>query len=216
MVRAATNVARAFAQVHAVGHVIGDVNHGNALVGRDGTVVLIDCDSLEKLGSAREELNAWASVRKRKLRAMRREAASRARELFLERLRIDRANLSLRREDIAALASFGIESAADVMRESRKLMHAIPAQAAQDLRDWATGHGHRFVFDKHAPPDPELTAQLESRLAERQHELLTLLRNGPAELELTRQQIESARERMEPKMKDAWKELQEAREALRE
>jgi len=47
LVRAAANIARAFAQVHAVGNVIGDVNHGNALVGRDGTVVLIDCDSFQ-------------------------------------------------------------------------------------------------------------------------------------------------------------------------
>ena len=53
VVRAATNVARAFAQVHAVGHVIGDVNHGNALVGRDGTVVLIDCDSFQVRDGAR-------------------------------------------------------------------------------------------------------------------------------------------------------------------
>jgi DNA-binding helix-hairpin-helix protein with protein kinase domain len=45
--RVAANLARAFAQVHAQGDVIGDVNHGNALVGRDGTVVLIDCDSFQ-------------------------------------------------------------------------------------------------------------------------------------------------------------------------
>ena len=53
LVRAATNIARAFAQVHAVGNVIGDVNHGNALVGRDGTVVLIDCDSFQIRDGAR-------------------------------------------------------------------------------------------------------------------------------------------------------------------
>lgn len=47
LVRATTNIARAFALVHSNGHVIGDVNHGNALVGRDGTVVLIDCDSFQ-------------------------------------------------------------------------------------------------------------------------------------------------------------------------
>ena len=47
VVRVATNLARAFGQVHALGNVIGDVNHGNALVGRDGTVVLIDCDSIQ-------------------------------------------------------------------------------------------------------------------------------------------------------------------------
>lgn len=47
LVRVAANLARAMAQIHARGHVIGDVNHGNALVGRDGTVRLIDCDSFQ-------------------------------------------------------------------------------------------------------------------------------------------------------------------------
>jgi len=47
VVRAATNLARAFAQIHVAGHVIGDVNHGNALIGKDGTAVLIDCDSIQ-------------------------------------------------------------------------------------------------------------------------------------------------------------------------
>jgi DNA-binding helix-hairpin-helix protein with protein kinase domain len=53
VVRAATNLARAFAQIHAAGHVIGDVNHGNALVGKDGTAVLIDCDSIQVTEHAR-------------------------------------------------------------------------------------------------------------------------------------------------------------------
>lgn len=51
VVRAAANIARAFGVVHARGHVLGDVNHGNALVGRDGTVKLIDCDSFQIRGS---------------------------------------------------------------------------------------------------------------------------------------------------------------------
>jgi len=54
VVRVATNIARAFAQVHSVGHVVGDVNHGNALVGRDGTVVLIDCDSFQIRAGSRQ------------------------------------------------------------------------------------------------------------------------------------------------------------------
>jgi DNA-binding helix-hairpin-helix protein with protein kinase domain len=43
----AANIARAFAVVHEQGHVLGDVNHGNLLVGADGTVMLIDCDSFQ-------------------------------------------------------------------------------------------------------------------------------------------------------------------------
>lgn len=47
VVRVAANLARAFAYIHSQGHVIGDVNHGNALVAPDGTVFLIDCDSFQ-------------------------------------------------------------------------------------------------------------------------------------------------------------------------
>lgn len=47
LVRAALNIAKAFAVIHSHGHVIGDVNHGNLLAGPDATVVLIDCDSFQ-------------------------------------------------------------------------------------------------------------------------------------------------------------------------
>ena len=47
LVHTAANVARAFALVHESGHVIGDVNHGNVVAAKDGTVRLIDCDSFQ-------------------------------------------------------------------------------------------------------------------------------------------------------------------------
>jgi DNA-binding helix-hairpin-helix protein with protein kinase domain len=47
LVHTAANIARAFAVVHDSGQVIGDVNHGNIVVLKDGTVKLIDCDSFQ-------------------------------------------------------------------------------------------------------------------------------------------------------------------------
>ncbi|MBL6936623.1 MAG: hypothetical protein ISS15_11750 [Alphaproteobacteria bacterium] len=47
LVHVAANMARAFAVVHSEGHVVGDVNHAQALVGKDGRVVLIDADSFQ-------------------------------------------------------------------------------------------------------------------------------------------------------------------------
>lgn len=44
---AARNSAAAFAAVHHHGHVLGDVNQGNVLVGADSKVVLIDTDSFQ-------------------------------------------------------------------------------------------------------------------------------------------------------------------------
>jgi DNA-binding helix-hairpin-helix protein with protein kinase domain len=56
LIRAATNTARAFAAVHEIGCVIGDVNHGGVLVAQDATVSLIDCDSFQVIAGARQFL----------------------------------------------------------------------------------------------------------------------------------------------------------------
>ena len=47
LVHVAANIARAFDVVHQQDHVVGDVNEGNLLVGADGTVKFIDCDSFQ-------------------------------------------------------------------------------------------------------------------------------------------------------------------------
>lgn len=53
LIHAATNVARAFAVLHKVGCVIGDVNHGGIRVATDMTVKLIDCDSFQVQNGSR-------------------------------------------------------------------------------------------------------------------------------------------------------------------
>jgi DNA-binding helix-hairpin-helix protein with protein kinase domain len=47
LLHVARNAAAAFAALHARGHVVGDVNQGNLVVGGDSTVILIDCDSFQ-------------------------------------------------------------------------------------------------------------------------------------------------------------------------
>lgn len=47
LVRVATNIARAMAQVHASPCVIGDVNHSGVLISKTATVALIDADSFQ-------------------------------------------------------------------------------------------------------------------------------------------------------------------------
>lgn len=47
LVHTAANLARVFASLHDKGFIIGDVNHGNVLVCRNGTVAAIDCDSFQ-------------------------------------------------------------------------------------------------------------------------------------------------------------------------
>ena len=47
LIHAARNLASAVAEIHAHGHVIGDINQGNVLVAENATVKLIDCDSFQ-------------------------------------------------------------------------------------------------------------------------------------------------------------------------
>lgn len=53
LIAVASNLARAVANVHEAGHVIGDINERFALVAPDATVVLIDCDSFQIEGPGR-------------------------------------------------------------------------------------------------------------------------------------------------------------------
>lgn len=53
LVMTARNTAAAFSTLHDYGHVLGDVNQGNVLVGRDSQVALIDCDSYQ-ISTSRE------------------------------------------------------------------------------------------------------------------------------------------------------------------
>jgi len=52
----ARNTAAAFEALHERGHVLGDVNQGNVMVGSDGRVVLIDCDSFQVRADAKVHL----------------------------------------------------------------------------------------------------------------------------------------------------------------
>jgi DNA-binding helix-hairpin-helix protein with protein kinase domain len=53
LLRVATNIARAIASLHAAGVVIGDINDRGFLVGPDGRVSLIDCDSFQIITPAK-------------------------------------------------------------------------------------------------------------------------------------------------------------------
>ena len=53
LVHTAINAARAFAVMHELGHVVGDVNQSNLYVSDKATVKLIDCDSFQVMHNGR-------------------------------------------------------------------------------------------------------------------------------------------------------------------
>src|SRR6185312_14421332 len=56
LIHVAWNISRAFAVLHAKNIMVGDVNDRGIMVGRDGTVRVIDCDSFQFTASSKEFL----------------------------------------------------------------------------------------------------------------------------------------------------------------
>ena len=168
---------------------------------------------VERLEAAQRELASWETRRRNEMRWLRREHEARARDLHLSQFYIDPSHSGLNPTDVAALMSFGFETAADVIRRMPELTKVLAQTKAMGLMAWARGLDARFHFDRKAPPDARLVAEVDQRLADRQRELLATLRAGPELLERKRQEIEYARAEMASTMETAAKELRAARAA---
>ncbi len=168
---------------------------------------------VERLQAAQHELASFETRRRNEMRWLRREHEARARDLHLSQFHIDPSHSGLNPADVSVLASFGFETAADVIGRLSELSKVLPQVKAMDLMGWARGLDARFHFDRKAAPDARLVAEVDQRLADRQRELLATLRAGPALLEQKRQDIEYARGEMALAMETAAKELREARSA---
>ena len=166
---------------------------------------------IQRLQAAQLELASWDTRRRSEMRRLRREHESRARELHLAQFSIDPSHLRLNPADVAALASFGFETAADVVRKLPELVKVLEKNKAMDVQAWARGLSAKFQFNRKAPPDPRLVAEVEQLLAARQRQLQEMLRDGPDKLEHLRRQIEDSRARLEPVMDAAAKELRAVR-----
>ena len=166
---------------------------------------------LERLKLLHRELMTLEGKRGAEMRWLRREYEARARELHLAQFPIDPLHFRLGPAEVAALASFGFETAADVIRRMPELPKVLEKTKAMDVMAWARSLSAQFHFDRNAPPDPRLLAAVEQRLAERQGDLLRTLRAGPELLDQKRHEILSARARMEPTMDAAWRNLRALR-----
>jgi DNA-binding helix-hairpin-helix protein with protein kinase domain len=168
---------------------------------------------LKRLQAARQELNSLASKHRVEMRRLRRDREARARELYLRQFGIEPADFGLTPAETSTLASFGCETAWDVVQMLPKVAGVLSQATSAALLEWAQGLDASFKFDPKAPPDPRLVAEVEQSLAERRRHLLSTLRAGPGFLVQKRREIELARERLEPAMDSAMKELNEARKA---
>jgi DNA-binding helix-hairpin-helix protein with protein kinase domain len=164
---------------------------------------------LAKLNAAREELAALPAKREEQLKGLQWKTFRRQRARYLRQFRIADASFrNVTPQDMAQLAINGVTTAEDIDRWwGPAQRHLIRRTAVLELLTWQRARAKGFRHDENEPVDPAELAHLDDLLNQRKEQLLTRLREGPAMLQRTRDEIAAARARLRPTIDQAWRNL---------
>lgn len=127
------------------------------------------------------------------------ETAKRARQLeqFLEKYFLDHAKIpKIGSGRKATLASFGIETAADVTYARLASVPGFGPTLVASLMQWRASVESRFTFDPTRHVDAHEVSRLQARFAPKRRELEPSLLAGPARLSALREQVDANRARL--------------------
>ena len=102
------------------------------------------------------------------------------------------------------LASYGIETAADVNRTNIMQIPGFGEALTSELAAWRRLHERNFRFNPNEPIDSHDINSMDRDLAAVQQRLLSTLREGLQTLQRISREIPPARQRMEPMLEKAW------------
>lgn len=167
---------------------------------------------LAKLDSARKELTNLSNERARRLQRLKEARESSQKQAYLDRFRIDRGKIALIGDArVAMLASYGVETAADIDRNKIRSIPGFGETITKNLLAWRKEHEKNFRFNPNQGVDPKDIAAVERDIVAIQARLSTSLRAGPAQLQRLRAEALAARERLKAKVQQAWSEKEQAR-----
>ncbi|HEX3651623.1 MAG TPA: hypothetical protein VHU18_02230 [Rhizomicrobium sp.] len=164
--------------------------------------------NLAKLRAALGDLPNEKARRVAKLREEQREFQRRR---YLDRFRIDRADIpGVKSGRAALLASFGIETAYDVAEHRIAAVKGFGPVLTKQLLDWRRAKEATFRYNPNEPIDPGELARVQAEIGSHQEQLVHSLRDGAIQLQRISQEISAARGRLAPVLKVAWDKLQVA------
>jgi DNA-binding helix-hairpin-helix protein with protein kinase domain len=147
-------------------------------------------EEFKGLEKARNELSDMPNERQRRLVVLDAEREAQQRQRYLDRFHIDRAKIKgIGAGRTAMLASYGIETAADI--DSRKI-YQIPGfgqTLTSDLLQWRRGHEQNFRFNPNESVDPRDISSMDSELGARKQSLVVALTQGPSTLQRLNKEI---------------------------
>jgi DNA-binding helix-hairpin-helix protein with protein kinase domain len=110
----------------------------------------------------------------------------------------------------ATLASFGIETAADITYQKVSAIKGFGHVLTTNLLDWRRSIEARFVFDASKGIDPQDMAALNHRFAQKRQGLVGVLLAGPERLERIRIETMKNKDRLQPRVQTVAHELAQA------
>ena len=144
-------------------------------------------DNLHKLEKARSDLADLPKNRQRAIAKLESERETHQRQRYLDRFRIDRAEVpGIGSSRTAMLASYGIETAADVERGKIYQIPGFGQKLTGELLKWRREHERNFCFNPAEPLDRRDVHALDRDLESQRADLLRVLGQGPEQL---RQQV---------------------------
>ena len=136
-------------------------------------------ERLKALEKARTEIVDLPNERQRRLAYLEAERETRQRQRYLDRFRIDRANIrGIGVNRSAMLASYGIESAADIESATIRQIPGFGTMLTSELVQWRQGHERNFRFNPNEPLDRRDIDAIDRELETRKQNLFSTLQQG--------------------------------------
>jgi DNA-binding helix-hairpin-helix protein with protein kinase domain len=163
---------------------------------------------LETLRQAWDQLPALA---RRKHEELKQNHWALQRRRYLDGYLIGDAKIQGLTEELRAfLASYGIETAADIDITRFNAVPGMPGQTLDSLMAWRTSIERDFLFNPNLPTDPADLARVERELLAERHQLEGQLQNGLATLKQIRSDIEAARRSLKEPTERAYRNFAQA------
>ena len=163
---------------------------------------------LEKDKAAYEKL---PNLRLQKLRMLEQNVHQRQKQKFLDRYRIDSADIrGIGHARKIALRSYGIETADDVTRQAVLAVPGFGPVYTSYLMTWRNMIEQRFVFNPNQGVDPADRAAVEREITVAKTRLEEELQKGPRQLLQISSQIKAARRTMQPAVEQSLRALVQA------
>ncbi|WP_162820290.1 hypothetical protein [Microvirga calopogonii] len=158
---------------------------------------------LQELRDAWEQL---PSLRGRRLDELKDNHWVLQRNRYLDGFRIAEARIeALTVERHALLASYGIETAADIDIKRFNAVPGLSNRLLESLLTWRTSIERDFIYAPSLPIDPADVAKVEQDIRSEQRQLTNRLRTGLASLKHVRHEIEAARRTLREPTEEAYR-----------